>query len=349
MYRGKKLSFIICAVALSSFFMLSIPIQAQSGELSMTAIMYGNANEGTWDPALYESLLKAQKTIPFKLYINEMTGHVDLEKALRNWAGRKANYIYAHSGSYIDETLKVASHFPDTVFSSLLNVDPRDDEEYVKYRAENTPKNLILIGHTPYEGNYLAGYAAGLMSKSKKIGILQPFESTEFNRFTNSFYFGAKAAQPDIKVMTVIIGNYVAPAETRDAVKGMAQQGVDIVFPILDDNSAILESAAQGIYCIPTYKDRHDVDSKTVLTSVHYDWSPLLIGPLEAIQKGKFAEYRQKNYFQGMSLADGSIRLGEWGTDVPESVKKTVAEVQKNIIDGVLKMEISGESIKERF
>jgi len=349
MNQGRRILSLLCALVLVGFLALTSAIPVQSGELSMTAIMYGNANEGTWDPALYESLLKAQKGVGFKLHINETTGHVDLEKALRNWAGRDVSYIHAHSGSYIEETLKVAGHFPKVHFSSILNSDPREYEEYVKYRASNTPPNVLLIGHTPYEANYLAGCAAALASKTGKIGILQPFDSREMNRFTNSVYFGAKAARPDIKVRTVLIGNYVAPAETRDAVKSLAQQDCDVVFALLDDNSAILESAVQGIYCIPTYKDRHDINPKTVLTSVHYDWSAQFEGPMKALQAGKFEDYRQKHYFRAQSMAEGSIDLGQWGEGVPDSLKEKVAEMRAKIIDGRIKMQVSAESIKDRF
>jgi basic membrane lipoprotein Med (substrate-binding protein (PBP1-ABC) superfamily) len=198
----------------------------------------------------------------------------------------------------------------------------------------------VFAGDTPYEGNYLAGYAAALMSKKGTIGVLQPFESPGLFRYTNSFLFGAQAAKSNIKVKVIYIGDYIAPAETRDAVKTLAQQGCDVVLSQMDDNSAILESAAQGIYCIPMYADKHAVDPKAVLTSVVMGWEVPLEGAIEAASKGTWATYREKHYFRGLSVADNSIRLGKWGIEVPTNVKDEVEKIRARIASGEIKVKI---------
>jgi basic membrane lipoprotein Med (substrate-binding protein (PBP1-ABC) superfamily) len=221
----------------------------------------------------------------------------------------------------------------------------KDDPEQAKYAAENAPPNLVLAGDTPWEGNYMAGYVAALMSKTGVVGILQPFEAPPLNRYSNCFLFGAQAAKPDIDVKVVFVGDYIAPAETRDAVKSLAQQGADVIFSQMDDNSAILESAAQGIYCIPMYMDKIDTDPDTVLTSVVMDWSGPLGGAIEAVAKGNFQEYRKKWYFRPLSAKDGSIYLGTWGNKVPDSVKKKVAEIDSKFEKGTLKVKLVNEVI----
>jgi basic membrane lipoprotein Med (substrate-binding protein (PBP1-ABC) superfamily) len=322
--------------------------EAKADDVDLVVILYGHANEGTWDPALIDSLTKVEKNVSFNLHLNETTKMHDLEKALRSWAGKGADLIYAHSGGYLETTVKVSKHFKKSHFMGILNSNPKEHKEYEKYLPKNTPSNLLLLGHTPYEGNYLAGFAAGLSTKSGIIGILQPFESQEINRYANSFFYGAKAANPSVKVKPVIIGNYVAPTETRDAVKSLAQQGCDVVIAILDDNSAILESAEHGIYCISTYKDRHSVDPKTVLTSVVYDWSKPFEGAIKAIEEDNFAQYRKKHYFRGLSIKDGSLSLGPWGSNVPDSVKNAVEKEKDRIINGEIKMKISDKSISSQ-
>ena len=103
---------------------------------------------------------------------------------------------------------------------------------------------------------------------------------------------------------------------------------------MLDDNSGILECAAQGIHCVAPYKDKHEIAPKTVLTSTCYGAHVLLKGVFEAVANGTFAEYRAKHYFRPMSLRENSLSLGKWGTDVPESVKKAVAEVEAKLKSG---------------
>ncbi|MBN1835629.1 MAG: BMP family ABC transporter substrate-binding protein [Spirochaetales bacterium] len=322
--------------------------QEGEGQLEVVAVMYGHANEGTWDPSAYQGLLKVQSKVGFDLKLSEGTSTQDAEKIIRNWAGRGVDVIFAHSDIYLDQVITVAEQFPKVHFICETQKNPdlmKDDPEVGKYSSDKTPANLVLSGDTPWEGNYMAGYVAAKMSKSGRVGILQPFEAPPLNRYTNSFVFGARAADPSVDLRVVYIGDYIAPAETRDAVNSLAQQGVDVIFSQMDDNAAILESAAQGIYCIPMYMDKGDVDPKTVLTSVVMDWSGPLGGAIEAVAKGNFEQYRKEWYFRPLSAKDGSIFLGKYGSDVPESLKKEVADIEKKFKSGALSVELVDEVI----
>ncbi|MEI6509367.1 MAG: BMP family ABC transporter substrate-binding protein [bacterium] len=312
-----------------------------AAKLTLAAILYGHASEGTWDPAGYKGILAAQAKVPFELSLSEAVSSQDAEKVIRDWAARGTSIVFAHSDTYTDQLITVAGNFPNVYFVGEFGIDPAvkaSEPDQAKYLKENAPKNLVFLGDTPEEGNYLAGYAAALSSKSGKIGVLQPFESGTMNRYTNAFIYGARAAKPAIQITVVYVGDYLAPAETRDGIKSMAQQGVDVVFTELDDNSSILECAAQKIQCIAMYVDKMDLDPATVLTSVVQDWAVQLLGPIEAVQKGAWTAFRQANYFQPQNLANGSVHLGAWGTAATEDVKKAVAAIQAKIISGEIKV-----------
>ncbi len=329
-------------------FLIFFSVLGFSDDLEVVAVMYGHANEGTWDPAAYQSLLKAQKTVPFKLYLNETTSTQDAEKVIRNWAGRGVNVVYAHSGIYINPVLAVAKQFPKVIFLTEMQLDPettKQDPQQAKYAMENTPANFFLSGDSPWEGNYMAGYAAALMTKTNKLGILQPFESPGLNRYSNSFYFGAKAAKKDVEVNVIFIGDYIAPAETRDGIISLAQKGCDVILTEMDDNSAILEAANQGIYIIPMYIDKSDVAPKTVLTSVVMDWSTPIGELIKAVAAKKTAEYRKAHYYRSTLVKDGSIYLGKWAPSVPEDVKKKVMNLEEQFKKGTLQVPIEANSI----
>jgi basic membrane lipoprotein Med (substrate-binding protein (PBP1-ABC) superfamily) len=338
-----KLLVLIVVLAVVCFSVFRGTTEVRADEFTVVAIMYGHANEGTWDPAAYQGLLKVQKNVPFTLKVNEGTSTQDAEKIIRNWAAKGVDLIFAHSNIYTEQLLKVATRFEKVYFIGEQMLDPRlhrDNPQLAKYLPEKTPTNVLFAGDTPYEGNFLAGYTAALMSKKDTLGVLQPFESPGLFRYTNSFLFGAQAAKPNIKVKVVYLGDYIAPAETRDAVKTLAQQGCDVVFSQMDDNSAILESAAQGIYVVPMYADKSAVNPKAVLTSVVMGWEGPLGGAIGAAAKGTWSGYREEYYFRGLSVADNSIRLGTWGTEVPQRVKDEVEGVRNKIASGEIKVKI---------
>lgn len=322
---------------------LVFPAESGQSKPEVVAVMYGHANEGTWDPAAYQGLLDAQKIVPFKLSLSEGTSTQDAEKIIRNWAARGVDIIFAHSDIFMEPVLTVAKNFPKVYFICETQIDPdsyTDDPEQKKINYKNAPPNLILAGDTPWEGNYLAGYLAAKMSKTGKLGVLQPFEAPPLNRYSNCFLLGARAAKPDIKVKVVYIGDYIAPAETRDAVKSLAQDGCDVIFSETDDNSAILESKAQGIYCIPMYMDKNKVAPETVLTSVVMDWSGPLTGAIEAAVKGDWKAYRKEHYFRPLSAQDESIHLGKFAPSVPDNIKQEVQGLDKKFKDGSLKVDV---------
>ena len=113
----------------------------------------------------------------------------------------------------------------------------------------------------------------------------------------------------------------------------------------MDDNSAILECQAQGIYCITMYIDKSDVAPETVLTSVVFDWSKPLKGSIEAVAKGTMEEYRKENYFRPVQLEDNSLYLGKYAPSVPKSVKDEVKKVQQQILNGAIEVPLVTDEI----
>lgn len=191
----------------------------------------------------------------------------------------------------------------------------------------------------------MAGYAAAMMSKSGKLGVVQPFDGPTLRRWTNCFVFGARAVNPGIEITVVNVGDYVAPAETRDAVRTMVEKGCDVIFSEMDDNSAIAECAARKVYCIPMHIDKSDYNPKYVLTSVIMDWSNGLRGILTSIRDGTFKKYREKHYFYPLNVDNHSIYLGKWAPSVPEKVRKAVAALEKKFKKGELTVKVVADKL----
>jgi basic membrane protein A len=308
-------------------------------EMQVAAVLYGVANEGTWEPAAYNAILDAQKKLNFKLNLSENTSTQDAEKIIRDWASRGVTAIWAHSSIYNEALIKVAGQFPNVYFiaeGGYAEDSPADPKP--EAGPEKFPANVVMLGDTPGEGNFLAGYVAALASIKGAVGVLQPFESTGLNYYTNTFVQGAKLAKPDIKVQVVMVGDYVAPAETRTAIQSLAQQGFDMIFTQMDDNSSILECKAQGILCIPMYMDKHDLDPETVLTSVVFNWFVPLYDALAAVKDNTFATYRETNFFRPLSVKDNGLYLGQWGTKATDEIKNAAEDVKAKIISGEIKV-----------
>ena len=108
----------ICILFLLVFMATSLSLfagsekEVEKGELEVAAVLYGHANEGTWDPAAYRGILKVQKDIPFELHVSEGTAVQDAEKIIRSWASKGVDIVYAHSLIYLEQVITVAKQFP---------------------------------------------------------------------------------------------------------------------------------------------------------------------------------------------------------------------------------------------
>jgi simple sugar transport system substrate-binding protein len=87
--------------------------------------------------------------------------------------------IFGTTFGYMEAMLKVAKDFPDVKF-----------EHATGYK---TADNLAQYDVRTYEGAYLAGIAAGKMSKSGKLGVVASVPIPEVLRNINAFTLGARS------------------------------------------------------------------------------------------------------------------------------------------------------------
>ena len=135
---------------------------------------------------------------------------------------------------YLEEQAvgQVAKKFPDVKFAII------DDSVTVK--ALKGLPNVQGILYKEWEAGYLVGYLAGLFEKSNAKGLnsQQVISSVggiaipPVDHYIAGFQYGAKAANPGIKLLNGYSGDFVA----QDKCQGLAQQqiaqGSDIIFQV---------------------------------------------------------------------------------------------------------------------
>ena len=89
----------------------------------------------------------------------------DATRVIRDLAKQGNDIIFTTSFGYMDPTLKVAKEFPEVKFDHITGYK----------RAPNMATGNIRF----YEGRYVQGVVAGLMTKSNKIGYIASFPIPE--------------------------------------------------------------------------------------------------------------------------------------------------------------------------
>ena len=116
---------------------------------------------------------------------------------LSNLAEQGFNPVIAVGFAYDEVIGEVAPEFPDTVFAQV------DGSNADGAKGDNVT-GLLFAEH---EGSFLAGVAAALKSSTGTIGFVGGVDTELIQKFQAGYEAGAKAAKPDIQ----IISQYISP------------------------------------------------------------------------------------------------------------------------------------------
>ncbi|WP_335870776.1 BMP family lipoprotein [Bacillus sp. 2205SS5-2] len=90
--------------------------------------------------------------------------------------------------------------------------------------------NVASITFKEQEGSFLAGVAAGLATKSNKIGFIGGMEIDVIERFESGFLAGVKAVNPEAEVDVKYAGDFNKPELGQPIASSMYSSGVDVIF-----------------------------------------------------------------------------------------------------------------------
>ncbi len=154
---------------------------------------------------------------------------------------------------------KVAEEYPDQKF---ILFGARAD--YDQYKIPN----LYSVDYKANEGSYLAGAVAACVTTSdmkganaeKVIGFVGGQDVTVINDFLVGYIEGARSVEPDIKVITSYVGDYVNAAKGKELTLAQIQQGADVIFQVAGGAGAgVFEAAKEkGVFAIGCDADQYD-------------------------------------------------------------------------------------------
>jgi basic membrane protein A len=98
-------------------------------------------------------------------FVENVPEGADAERVIRDLARQGNQIIFTPSFGYMEPTLKVAKEFPDVKFESITGY--------------KTAPNVATANARYYEGRFLAGIAAGRMSKTGVAGYVAGFPIPE--------------------------------------------------------------------------------------------------------------------------------------------------------------------------
>ena len=295
----------------------------------------GKVDDKSFNQSAHEGAKKAaEENQGFYKYI-ETQDAKDYAANMAQFTNKKYDVVVTVGFLMTDATLAAAKGTPTTRF---VGVDQFFDPATV------TEKNVTGIQFPEDQAGYGAGYLAGLMTKTNKLGQVLGLEIPPVQKFAKGFEAGAKAANSKVTVTTVY--HPAGDNAFNDPVWGAAEakkqlaQGADIIFGAGGNtgNGALQEvakSAGAGTdtYCIGVDTDQWDTvpaAQKCLITSA---MKLLALGVTDTVTTAKAGDFTS-------SITMGKAGLApyhDFDAKIPADVKTKVAEIVTQMEAGTLK------------
>jgi simple sugar transport system substrate-binding protein len=295
---------LLAASAVPAFAQDASPA-AGAGITTMAYISPEAATDKGWNEQGAKGAQAAADGIGAQLIMADNSGYDDPLPILNNLKEDGAQFIVAQASGYTTTAAQFAkdNNIPVIVFD----------------QPEQTTAGLVADVETDsQQGGYLAGVLAALTTKTGTVGIVISADDTNWHKQAGGFAAGAKATNPNIKILQAQIG----PAGYGDAEGGKTTTetviagGADVIFGMGDGSSfgmlGAIENAtpptgADKVWFIDVIGDKSDPATDpngVLLSSVLWDFAGSYTQALADLAAGTFGQ-------QGYTLdaANGGIKL----------------------------------------
>ena len=119
------------------------------------------------------------------------------------------------------------------IISELAPTAPEVNFLIVDQCLSELPENVHCAVFREYEASYLTGVAAGLMTKTNKIGVVGALDIPFLHRYTDAYRDGAKAVNSNVEVEIRWVGGdnpFGDPVRAKEQALAMNASGSDIIF-----------------------------------------------------------------------------------------------------------------------
>jgi len=327
MRKALSLSTVLLALTAGvSFLAVSCaPKSEGAGSTSFAAIAkprvafvyIGPPGDGGWTFQHDQGRLYMEKELGLKAdTVENVPEGADAERVIADLA-QNHDVIFTTSFGYMDPTLNVAKKFPKVIF--LHNAGYKTADNLGNYFGKN------------FEGSYLAGIAAGKVTKKNVLGYVAAFPIPELIYNINAFTLGAQSVNPKIKTLVVWTNTWFDPTTERQAAISLLDKGADVLLAYQDSPASLQAASERGALAGGNDSDMTRYAPKAYLTNPVWNWGPYYAKTVKAVEDGT---WKPEAYLG--SMADGMVDIAPLGPSVPDDVKKLVADAKAKILAGQL-------------
>jgi basic membrane protein A len=262
----------------------------------------GGRGDKSFNDSAYAGIERAEKDFGIEVKTVDSKKVSDYPGNLSGIADQGAKVVFAVGITQQEALLSVADKYPDVKFGIVDAVVDKPNVRSLVFSEE--------------QGSFLAGYAAGLVSKSGKIGFVGGMKIPLIEKFEAGYAAGAKYANPSIVVLPAkYTGSWDDTSKGKAAASFLYSDGADIVYHAAGRCGLGVFAAAKEVngagpitkYAIGVDSDQDDQEKGIVLTSMVKRVDEAVYQTIKDAVENKFAP-GTKSY----DLAAGGVGLTDF-------------------------------------
>ena len=303
----------------------------------------GGKNDRSFNAAAWEGAKRAQEDLDICLYDVEPGNPTSIEPAMRAFAEKNFDLIIGVGFAQGPIMQRVALDYPQNKFAIIDGVIFEEDGK--------TPlKNVASLVFREHEGSYLVGMIAAAKSKTGVLGFLGGMDIPLIHRFEPGYEEGARAVNPNIKV----IDNYVGvtdqawnnPGKGKELSLAQIEKGADVIFTAAGNSGLGAFDAVEQYgknaegeanrFVIGVDSNQNGVKPGFVLTSMVKKVDSAVYDAINEVLEGRF---QGGFHVFGLDKDGVAYALDEHNKSlIPADVLEKVEEARSKIVAGEIKV-----------
>jgi basic membrane protein A and related proteins len=280
----------------------------------------GGVNDGSFNQSAWEGLQRAQTDLGIEAKYLESETDADYTPNLETFVDDDYDLIICVGYALADALRESAEANPDQKYAIIDDASTSD------------LPNVTCLMFEQSQASYLVGIAAGMVTKSNKVGFVIGMSNETMNEFGYGYLAGVLDSNPKATISQYNANSFGDTAGGKSAAVSMITDGADVIFHAAGGTGlGVIEGCKENnIWAIGVDSDQSSLAPKNILTS--------------AMKRVDNACYDIAKNAQAGTATSGIITydLSSQGVDIAPTTDNLPADVLTAINDAKAKI-ISGE------
>lgn len=247
------------------------------------------------------------------LFVESIPYSADATRIYRQFVQQGAHLVFATS-NYGDFLYEVSDQAPEVGF---FECDGR-----------RTSDNMGWYYVAHWYPTYVMGVAAGMMSKTGKLGYVASFPVASVFSGCNAYLMGARTVNPKATLQVITINSWFDPQGATQAGTALIDNGCDFLFGIMDEPGYLQVAEKRGVPAAMWNTDVRRFGPKSYVTSIVLDWRKFYVDQARKRIEGSWTPSTT------ILPMGGGVDIDPWGESVPQDVRQKADAVRTKILGG---------------